>query len=84
MQHTSTAPHCEQAMNFMPDPVDLFAMLTFSAIGGAAMLYGRKNGRTKALLLGMALIGYQFVFNATWQLYAIGTVLTAALVLWRD
>lgn len=71
-------------MNFMPEPVDLFAMLTFSAIGGAAMLYGRRNGRTKALLLGMALIGYQFVFNETWQLYLIGVALTATLVLWRD
>ena len=71
-------------MNFMPDPVDLFAMLTFSAIGGAAILYGRKNSRTKALVLGIALVGYQFVFTATWQLYLIGTALTGILVLWRD
>ena len=71
-------------MDHLPDPVDLFAMLTFSAIGGAAILYGRRNGRTKALLLGIALIGYQFVFTDTWMLYAIGVALTATLVLWRD
>ena len=71
-------------MDHMPDPVDLFAMLTFSAIGGAAILYGRRNGRTKALWLGIALIGYQFVFTDTWMLYAIGVALTATLVLWRD
>ena len=59
-------------------------MLAFSAIGGAAILYGRKNGRTKALVLGIALIGYQFVVTQTWQLYALGVGLTAALFLWRD
>ena len=71
-------------MEYRPDPVDLFAMLAFSAIGGAAILYGRKNGRTKALLLGIALIVYQFVVTQTWQLYALGVGLTAALFLWRD
>ena len=71
-------------MGYMPDPADLFAMLAFSAIGGAAILYGRKAKRTKALLLGIALIGYQFVFNETWMLYTIGLALTATLVLWRD
>lgn len=67
----------------MPDPAELFAMIAFGAIGGAALLYGKRVSNMRAMAIGAALCGYPFVVSGTLMLYVVGLALTALLVLWR-
>ena len=62
----------------------LFAQLIFGAIGSAAFLYGRKQGRLKTALVAVVIITYPYFVSGTLLLYGIGVVLTCALFVIQD
>jgi hypothetical protein len=62
----------------------IIANLLFSAIGFVAFVYGRKMSALRPALLGVALMGYPWFVGDPWLMWGIGTVLTAALFIWRD
>ena len=62
----------------------LFAGLIFGSIGFVAFVYGKKQASLKLMILGAALMAYPYFVPQTLAVYAIGTLLTAALFLWRD
>ena len=62
----------------------LFGGLVFGAIGFVALAYGRRRASVRTMLLGVALMVYPYFVANTLALYAIGALLTAALLLWRD
>ena len=63
---------------------DLIAELLFGAIGMAAFVYGKKQGRLKTTLISVVIMGYPYFVTDTLLLYGIGIVLTAALFVFRD
>ena len=63
---------------------DLVADLIFGALGMAAFVYGRKQGRLKTMLISVALMAYPYFVSGTLLLYGIGVLLTAALFVFRD
>ncbi len=63
---------------------NLFGQLLFSSIGVGAFLYGKKQSLLKTSLIGVALMAYPYFVSETLPLYLVGTVLTAALFLFRD
>ena len=63
---------------------DLIADLLFGAIGMAAFMYGKKQGRLKTTLISVAIMAYPYFVSGTVLLYGIGIVLTAALFVIRD
>jgi hypothetical protein len=50
----------------------------------AAFIYGKKQSSFKAMLLGVAISAYPYFVPETWMLYAIGSLLTSLLFVWRD
>jgi hypothetical protein len=52
----------------------------FSLIGMAVFVYGRRQRRAAALLIGLSLMIYPYFISNTWLLVGIGVVLIAALV----
>ena len=56
----------------------------FSAIGAAALFYGKKQSRMKPMLIGIGLLVYPFFITDTVMLAVIGGLLTAALFIFRD
>ena len=67
----------------LPSPAYLFGLILFGLLGLAAYRYGKKNGRPQTRWLGLALMLYPYLISQTWQLYAIGGGLCAALYFWR-
>lgn len=65
-------------------PANLLGSLLFSTIGLGAFIYGKKAGLWKPLVIGIALMAYPYFVSQTGLLYLIGTLLTAALFLFRD
>ena len=63
---------------------DLVADLVFGAIGMAAFIYGRKQGRLKTMLISVAIMAYPYFVSGTLLLYGIGILLTAALFVFTD
>ena len=55
------------------------ADIIFGAIGLAAFIYGKKMVSARAMLLGVALMGFQFVVSDPVWTYVVGALLTAAL-----
>ncbi len=68
----------------MPTPAALFGLILFGVIGLAAFLYGKKQSLWKPVIVGLALMFYPYFVSETWILYAIGSGLCLALVLFRD
>lgn len=68
-----------QGMGLLPTPAYLAGLILFSVIGYAAYRYGRKAERPRVKWLGVALMLYAYATPETWQLYAVGGVLSAAL-----
>ncbi len=62
----------------------LFAGLIFGSVGFVAFVYGKKQGRIKTMLLGVALMAYPYVITNAPALWLIGAGLTAALFFLRD
>ena len=68
----------------MPAPAVLFAGLLFSLIGLAVFTFGKKNALWRAMAIGLALMVFPYFVSETWLLYAVGTALCGALLIWRD
>jgi len=56
----------------------------FSAIGLAALVYGKKQSRIKPMLIGIALMVYPYLITDTMLIVVIGALLTSALFIFRD
>ncbi len=57
----------------------LMAGVIFGAVGLGAFIYGKKTGRWRHMLIGVALMAFPyFVPSTLWQ-YVIGAVLTVGL-----
>ena len=63
---------------------DLIALLVFGAVGMAAFVYGKKQGRMKTMLVSVALMAYPYFVSGTLLLYGIGILLTVALFIFTD
>ena len=63
---------------------NLIAQILFGSIGFAAFIYGKKQSSFKPLGIGAVLMVYPYLVHNTPALYVIGTLLTAALFLFRD
>lgn len=61
----------------------LFAGLLFGMIGCGAFMYGKRQASAVHMLLGAALMAYPYFIADTWALYAVGSLLTAALFAFR-
>ena len=59
---------------------NIFASIIFGSIGFAAFIYGKKQSNLKALVIGVALMVYPYFVANEIAVYAIGVVLTLALV----
>lgn len=57
----------------------LFRDAVISLIGFAILLYGRKAGAFKAILVGMAMMGYPYFVHDTWWSLVIGAGLLLCL-----
>lgn len=68
----------------MPTPSYLFAGVLFGAIGSAAFLYGRRQGKWQPLLFGSCLVLSTLVTGDTQWLWIIGVALCAAMYWFRD
>ncbi|MFH0877237.1 MAG: hypothetical protein V1863_03330 [Candidatus Omnitrophota bacterium] len=62
----------------------IMAYVIFGAIGFIAFMYGRKTKSLRPTVIGVALMGYPYLFSGTTAIYVIGVVLTVALFLWRE
>jgi hypothetical protein len=63
----------------LPTPAYLVGAVLFGLIGIAAFRLGRKQGRTRAIWIGVALMLYPYLVSQTWLLYAVGSLLCAGL-----
>jgi hypothetical protein len=68
----------------LPSPAYLFGLIFFGVAGMAAYAYGKKTQRPRVRWLGVALMLYPYLVNETWQLYALGCALCAAMWVFRD
>lgn len=62
----------------------LIGGLIFSGIGFVAFTYGKRVASARRMIQGAALMGYAYFAPGTGWIYAIGTGLTAWLLLTRD
>lgn len=63
----------------LPTPGYIFGAILFGLVGFAAFRSGRKQGRRRALWIGVALMLYPYLISQTWAIYAVGTLLCVAL-----
>jgi hypothetical protein len=75
-------PEIPQASMFTA--ANIFGSILFGSIGLGAFIYGRKSAAAKPLIIGAVLMIYPYFVSETWQLYAIGVLLTASLFLFRN
>lgn len=58
--------------------------ILFGGIGTAALLYGRKQGAWKPMVIGALLASEAYFIKSTVWMWVIGTALTGSLWLFRD
>jgi hypothetical protein len=63
---------------------NLFGQILFGSIGMGAFIYGKKAELLRPILIGIVLMAYPYFVPATWMLYTIGVLLTAALFVFRE
>ena len=63
---------------------NLLGGLLFSGIGSVALAFGRKQGRIKTALFGVALLLYPWFVDDTVVLYLVGIILTVCLFTFTD
>jgi hypothetical protein len=68
----------------LPPPGALLASLVFGVIGFAAFMYGRKQARFSAMIIGTLLMVYPYFFDRVWLLWSIGVALCAGLYVFRE
>ena len=62
----------------------IVANLLFGSVGFVAFVYGKKMHVWKPMFIGLVLMAYTYFVESTLLLFGIGTVLTAALFVFRD
>jgi hypothetical protein len=67
----------------LPSPAYLTGAILFGIIGFVAYRYGKKMELPIPKWIGVALMLYPYAISETWQLYAVGSGLCAALYYWR-
>ncbi len=67
----------------LPSPAYIAGVVLFSIIGYAAYRYGKKASLPNLKWIGVALMLYPYVVDATWLLYAVGGGLCFALYFFR-
>ncbi len=60
-------------------PATIAVAIVFGLVGFAAFRYGKKNGESRPLFLGIALMAYGYFVTNVWVSLAIGAVLTLLL-----
>jgi predicted phage tail protein len=60
-------------------PANILVVVLFSLVGLAAFRYGRKNGETSPLVLGVLLMVYGYFTPNVWLSLLVGGLLTALL-----
>lgn len=68
-----------QSLGLLPTPAYLAGLILFSIVGYVAYRYGKKTEQPTGKWIGVALMLYPYVTPETWQLYAVGGGLCAAL-----
>lgn len=68
----------------MDSTATLLSGLLFGSIGVGYLIYGKKQQRQAALFSGIALIGYPYLINQLWLLWAIGLALMAVPKVWKS
>ena len=63
---------------------ELIANLLFSSVGFVALVYGKRMHVWKPMLIGIALMAFPYFIGGTIALFAIGSVLTGSLFVFRD
>jgi len=63
---------------------NLFAGIIFGSIGFGAFIYGKKQSNYKALGIGIILMAYPYFVQNVFAIYAIGALLTMALIVFRE
>lgn len=62
----------------------LIGSLLFSGIGFVAFVFGKKQARPKAMILGLILLAYPYFITDTAAMYAVGIVVTVCLFVFKD
>ena len=63
----------------LPTPAWIVGCILFSLVGFAAWRHGKAVQQPRVRWLGLALMFYGYVTDATWLLYAVGLALCAAV-----
>ena len=63
---------------------DMIGAGIFSSIGFGVFIYGKKESNFRIMMISVALMGYPLLITQTLWIYVVGTVLTAALFLFKD
>ena len=63
---------------------NLIGGILFGGIGFVAFVYGKKQASFKPMLIGALLMGYSYFVPNTLAMYVIGSILTAALFIFRE
>ncbi len=62
----------------------LFGGIIFGAVGLAAFIYGKKQASFKPMLIGILLMVFPYFISNTVIVFVIGSLLIAALFVFRD
>ena len=67
----------------LPSPAYLIGAILFGILGYAAYRYGKRAANVTIRWLGVALMLYPYAISETWQMYAVGAALCAAVYAYR-
>lgn len=56
----------------------------FNAIGFVAFIYGKRNTLWRTMIIGITLMVFPYFLSDILAIFLIGTVLSAALYVWRE
>jgi hypothetical protein len=62
----------------------IFGSIFFGSVGMAAFVYGKNAASVRAIIIGILLMAYPYFLPETWEIYAVGTLLTAGLFMFRE
>lgn len=60
------------------------AGIIFGGIGFVFFIYGKKQALAKPMIIGILMMVYPYLITNTVALYAIGSLLTIAAIIFRD
>ena len=63
---------------------NIIAGLVFGAVGFVASVYGKRQAQMRTMGIGVALMAFPYFVPGTFVMCAVGTLLTAALFVFRD